>query len=201
MDEFNCRLLSFVPRALDGEAERWPVDSLRPEDMAGAGFRYTGGRRHQVDSVTCDVCEMQAWAWEAKDDPFDEHLAGSPQCEYLTTQLFKDCHKIFLLKREATDKASPAASNTVDEILTPPVTPIKPKAGRKPGRKPGRSMVLSPIVTVYDSTPSDDQKHNAVHRETENSPIEIAITAGGTKFTIQVTDVASPRGTKCRRID
>ncbi|KAF4829241.1 hypothetical protein CGCSCA4_v014642 [Colletotrichum siamense] len=162
--------------------------------MAGAGFRYTGERRHQADSVTCDFCEMQAWAWEAKDDPFEEHQTGSPNCQYLTTQLFKDRHKVFLLKREATDKASPAASNTVDEILTPPVTPVKPKTGRKPGRKSARSMVLSPNVTVYDSSPANEQTQDAVHQDTGKQPVEITITAGSTKITIQVTDV-SPRGT------
>ncbi|GKT94618.1 baculoviral IAP repeat-containing protein 3 [Colletotrichum tofieldiae] len=66
MDEFCVRLLSFFERGADGKPGRWPHPSLSPEDMAGAGFRLQGS---------------QAWKWEKKDDPFQQHQDASPKCE------------------------------------------------------------------------------------------------------------------------
>ncbi|KAK2737461.1 baculoviral iap repeat-containing protein 3 [Colletotrichum kahawae] len=140
MDTYFERLFTFHATGSesgDGEGRSWPVNTLRPEDMAGAGFYFTGNETQTPDSVTCFSCKMQAWQWKRKDDPFDEHSSGSPNCDY---------------------------------------------------------------VTIYDSAPADTQAQNAVHHDTSKQPVEIAITAGSTKFTIQVTDVG-PRGTKRLRVD
>ncbi|KAJ0327594.1 hypothetical protein COL922a_013437 [Colletotrichum nupharicola] len=183
----------------DGEGMKWPVNTLRSEDMAGAGFFFTGNETQTPDSVTCFSCKMQAWQWKRKDDPFDEHSSGSPNCEYVTTQQFEDRHNLFLMEKEGKKASKQSSPDTLDGPATPPETPTKPKATTKRYQY-RRKMVLSPIYTVYDSCPTNEQTQETVHRDTDKQPVEIAITAGDTKFTIQVTDV-SPRGTKRLRID
>ncbi|KAF5520152.1 Baculoviral IAP repeat-containing protein 7 [Colletotrichum aenigma] len=180
----------------DGEGMKWPVNTLRPEDMAGAGFFFTGNETQTPDSVTCFSCKMQAWQWKRNDDPFDEHSSGSPNCDYVTTEQFEDRHKLFLMDRESKNASKQNSPAALEAPATPPETPTKPKTIRKPKRK----MAMSPIVTIYDSAPADNQAQNAVHHDTGKQPVEIAITAGDSKFTIQVTDV-SPRGTKRLRVD
>ncbi|KAF5497011.1 Baculoviral IAP repeat-containing protein 3 [Colletotrichum siamense] len=199
MDTYFERLFTFHTTGSesgDGEGMKWPINTLRPEDMAGAGFYYTGIETKTSDSVTCFSCQMQAWKWKRKDNPFTEHSTGSPKCEYVTTQQFDDRHNLFLMEKEGKKASKQSSPDTLDGPATPPETPTKPKTIRRPKRK----MAMSPIVTIYDSAPADNQAQNAVHHDTGRQPVEIAITAGNTKFTIQVTDV-SPRGNKRLRVD
>ena len=40
---------------------------------------YTG----QYDKVTCFCCDVSVYAWEQKDDPYQEHIRKSPSCVFL----------------------------------------------------------------------------------------------------------------------
>ena len=58
----------------------WP-NQLKPNkyQLARNGFYYTG----EYDKVTCFCCDMTVYAWEQKDDSFQEHLRLSPSCVFL----------------------------------------------------------------------------------------------------------------------
>lgn len=175
MDEFCVRLLSYFERSEDGKPGRWPHPNLSPEDMAGAGFRLVSTQAKSGDSVICNFCSLQAWAWERKDDPYHQHQDGSPKCEYVVSDIFRKHQELFFMKKFE-------KGETEEPLLTPPMTPTKRTY------KPRRRMGLSPIVTVYDSTPS----HNATRASEEpqastGKPFEITVSTGETKVVIQIT--------------
>ncbi|GJC90948.1 E3 ubiquitin-protein ligase IAP-3 [Colletotrichum liriopes] len=174
MDEFCVRLLSFFERGADGKPGRWPHPSLSPEDMAGAGFRLQGSQVKSGDNVICDFCKLQAWKWEKKDDPFQQHQDASPKCEYVASSMFKGHHDVFVKKQP--DK------ETTQWPVTPPATPTK-----RP-YSPRRRMTFSPIITVHESAPSGQATQlSPKQQEQRLMPTEISVTAGEIKFVIQVS--------------
>ncbi|KAF9869871.1 baculoviral iap repeat-containing protein 3 [Colletotrichum karsti] len=183
METYSARLLSFYPNATgsepedEAEAGAWPITTLRGEDMAGAGFYFTGSTK-TPDSVTCHSCKLQAWKWEEKDDPFAQHKVGSPNCDYIATDEFEDCHRVFLARQEAKQSI---------EALTPPPTPAKPL--RKPRGPSKKKIALSKIMTVCDVAPSYTQDHTAMSQQgSDSKPIDISITAGDSRITIQINN-------------
>ncbi|KAL2875693.1 hypothetical protein SGCOL_009157 [Colletotrichum sp. CLE4] len=183
MDEFCVRLLSYFDRGMDGKPGRWPHSLPSPEYMAGAGFRFQSDQKDKGDIVTCDFCRMQAWAWERKDDPFAHHKE-SKGCEFIDSDIFHQHHDSFLRKKSEGNKAA-------DSLSSPPPTPTKKS------HKPRRKLVLSPIVTVYDSVSTEEADRKTVN---DNKPVEIAVSIGQTKIVIQVID-DSERDTKRTRLE
>ncbi|NXD41220.1 BIR7B protein, partial [Copsychus sechellarum] len=60
--------------------ENWPQNSsLHPEQLARAGFFYTG----QGDVVRCFYCDGGVRSWSFGDDPWREHAKWYPECEFL----------------------------------------------------------------------------------------------------------------------
>ncbi|KAL0766696.1 hypothetical protein CaCOL14_011141 [Colletotrichum acutatum] len=184
MDEFCVRLLSYFDRGMDGKPGRWPHSLPSPEDMAGAGYRFDGNQKVGGDIVVCDFCTMQAWAWERKDDPFAQHME-SKSCDYVDSEMFRQHHDKFLQKQGETKKMD-------DPMLTPPTTPTK-KA-----YKPRRRLHLSPIITLFDSMPSQEADPKIISGN--NKPVEIAISTGETKILIKITDDGE-RATKRIRLE
>ncbi|KAK2054877.1 hypothetical protein LY76DRAFT_211349 [Colletotrichum caudatum] len=174
MDEFCVRLLSFFERGTDGKPGRWPHPALSPEDMASAGFRLEGSQTQSGDSVICDFCKLQAWKWVTKDNPFEQHREASPNCEYVASGIFKEYHNVFVKKQLE-------VKEVVQCPISPPATPTK----RSP--RPRRRMGLSPIMTVYESTPTD-QEGSLKLQDKSQMPTEVFISAGGVEVVIRVCD-------------
>ncbi|EFQ25798.1 hypothetical protein CGRA01v4_14197 [Colletotrichum graminicola] len=174
MDEFCVRLLSFFERGTDGKPGRWPHPALSPEDMAGAGFRLQGSQAKLGDNVICDFCRLQAWKWETKDDPYHQHQEASPKCGYVTSDIFKEHHDVFLQKQ-------PDVKGVVQWPLSPPPTPTKRSC------KPRRRMGLSPIMTVCESTPFK-QETKSVKLQDQSQTSTISVTAGCVEVFIRVYD-------------
>ncbi|KAK1573196.1 uncharacterized protein LY79DRAFT_653248 [Colletotrichum navitas] len=174
MDDFCVRLLSFFERGTDGKPGRWPHPALSPEDMAGAGFRLQGSQAKPGDNVICCFCKLQAWKWETKDDPYHQHQEASPKCEYVTSDIFKEHHDVFLQKQLD-------VTEVVQGPLSPPPTPTKRSY------KPRRRMGLSPIVTVYDSAPSHQATKSLGLQEQSQRPT-VSVTAGCVEVFIRVCD-------------
>ncbi|NXY77063.1 BIR7B protein, partial [Glareola pratincola] len=60
--------------------QNWPrYTGMRPEQLAGAGFFYTG----QGDVVRCFYCGGGVRNWSFSDDPWREHAKWYPGCEFL----------------------------------------------------------------------------------------------------------------------
>ncbi|KAM9178305.1 baculoviral IAP repeat-containing protein 7 [Mergus octosetaceus] len=60
--------------------QNWPQSSeIRPEQLARAGFFYTG----QGDVVRCFYCNESMRNWAVGDDPWREHAKWNPRCEFL----------------------------------------------------------------------------------------------------------------------
>ncbi|KDN64387.1 hypothetical protein CSUB01_06163 [Colletotrichum sublineola] len=175
MDEFCVRLLSFFDRGTDGKPGRWPHPALSPEDMAGAGFRLQGSQLKSGDNVICDFCKLQAWRWETKDDPFHQHQDASPNCEYVTSDLFKEHHDVFVRKQQLEVKE-------IDQRpLTPPATPTKRSY------KPRRRMALSQIATVYESAPTHQATQGSLNLQGQSKmAAEVSLTAGSVDVVIRV---------------
>ncbi|NXA80308.1 BIR7B protein, partial [Thryothorus ludovicianus] len=60
--------------------ENWPQNSsVHPEQLARAGFFYTG----RGDVVRCFYCDGGVRSWSFGDDPWREHAKWYPECEFL----------------------------------------------------------------------------------------------------------------------
>ncbi|KAI6073953.1 Baculoviral IAP repeat-containing protein 7 isoform X1 [Aix galericulata] len=60
--------------------QNWPQNSeMRPEQLARAGFFYTG----QGDAVRCFYCNGSLRNWAVGNDPWREHAKWHPRCEFL----------------------------------------------------------------------------------------------------------------------
>ncbi|XP_030319002.1 baculoviral IAP repeat-containing protein 7 [Calypte anna] len=60
--------------------QNWPQSTdLHPEQLARAGFFYTG----QGDVVRCFYCDGGVRNWAFGDDPWREHAKWYPECEFL----------------------------------------------------------------------------------------------------------------------
>ncbi|KAJ4417488.1 hypothetical protein N0V82_006152 [Gnomoniopsis sp. IMI 355080] len=70
---------SRAPKALS-----WPHKSLKPADMAKAGFVFTP-LPSNPDNVTCFLCTKALDGWEQDDRPLEEHLKHSPECGWAIT--------------------------------------------------------------------------------------------------------------------
>lgn len=60
--------------------DEWPLQiKQRPEELASAGFFYTG----KSDAVVCFHCDLGLNRWETTDNPFEEHLKHAKFCNYI----------------------------------------------------------------------------------------------------------------------
>lgn len=59
--------------------ENWPSPYVRPEDLAAAGFYFTG----QIDRVRCFECRTEICRWEDGDDPMSEHQRWGGRCAFI----------------------------------------------------------------------------------------------------------------------
>lgn len=67
--------------------QNWPLScNQRPEDLAEAGFFYSG----KSDAVFCFDCGQGLQDWEDEDTPWGEHARWSPECPYLLNTKGRD---------------------------------------------------------------------------------------------------------------
>lgn len=57
----------------------WPLSYIRPADLAGAGFVYTG----RADNVQCVFCREFVGEWDIEDFPYTEHRNLFPHCPFI----------------------------------------------------------------------------------------------------------------------
>ena len=68
----------------------WPLnESVHPEQLARAGFVYTG----EGSLVQCFQCEARYCNWLKRDDPLSVHKALAPHCKFLPTLASKTKQK------------------------------------------------------------------------------------------------------------
>ncbi|ROW04520.1 hypothetical protein VMCG_05029 [Cytospora schulzeri] len=70
---------SRAPKALT-----WPHKSIKPTDMAKAGFIFQP-LPSNPDNVSCFLCNKALDGWEEDDNPLEEHLRHSPECGWAIT--------------------------------------------------------------------------------------------------------------------
>jgi len=57
----------------------WPVEFLDKNELAAAGFHYTGIK----DIVCCAFCCVRLGRWKENDIPNKEHKRWSPPCPFI----------------------------------------------------------------------------------------------------------------------
>ncbi|KAI3393050.1 hypothetical protein diail_4789 [Diaporthe ilicicola] len=62
----------------------WPHKSIKPADMAKAGFFFQP-LPSNPDNVVCFLCNKALDGWEEDDSPLEEHLKHSPECGWAIT--------------------------------------------------------------------------------------------------------------------
>ncbi|KAF2885561.1 hypothetical protein ILUMI_20629 [Ignelater luminosus] len=64
--------------------KEWPFDDDKPcsaQKLAEAGF-YFAGSAADPDAVQCFLCDKALDGWDEEDDPWEEHLSHSENCEF-----------------------------------------------------------------------------------------------------------------------
>ncbi|XP_053308718.1 baculoviral IAP repeat-containing protein 7 [Spea bombifrons] len=81
----------------------WPPNAgVTPDQLARAGFFYTGNR----DKVKCFHCDGGLWNWERGDDPWREHAKWFPRCEFLVHSMGQE----YVRRAQESHFSSPEAS-------------------------------------------------------------------------------------------
>ncbi|XP_025203225.1 putative inhibitor of apoptosis [Melanaphis sacchari] len=100
--------MTAMERCLLSFNETWPINFLRPYDMARAGFFYSGVN----DEVECHVCGIEFYDWKHGDDPLQLHTRYFMHCPFIKEILasvdgrlrtFNNWPLIFLRPREMVD--------------------------------------------------------------------------------------------------
>lgn len=89
--------LSISGNRLRTFTKEWKVDFLTIEDMAEAGFYYTGIQ----DITKCLYCPKEFQNWKKGDIPLDVHKRESPDCPF-----FKAEHGAYLHKYNMHDNTN-----------------------------------------------------------------------------------------------
>lgn len=121
------RLISF---------DHWPLQYLRPEQLAAAGFFYLG----QGDDVACFECGAEINNWQRGEDPMAEHRDDWPNCRFINNL---PCGNITI----DAEKARPSASKNPRKTA-----PDTPKEAVKEG-KTGPTTHEEPKISI-NKTPS-----------------------------------------------
>jgi hypothetical protein len=58
--------------------ESWPLSFMDKNEMAAAGFYFTGFG----DMVRCPFCKVLMGYWKSGDNPFFDHKRRSPDCDF-----------------------------------------------------------------------------------------------------------------------
>ena len=100
--DFGDGLLMTFPLFKDGQEQVYVANEIKerlssydnwsgiktPEDLAIAGFRYTG----VGDTVQCDACGLRLHRWRSTDDPTEEHRRYSSGCSFIRRWFMPQSH-------------------------------------------------------------------------------------------------------------
>ncbi|CAO2655896.1 Nn.00g046990.m01.CDS01 [Neocucurbitaria sp. VM-36] len=111
----------------------WPLDSNAGypsvDQMVDAGWYYDPADG-AADGVTCAYCSLSLDAWDAGDNPMEEHRRRSPDCLFFTlAQLYKPPPKPEPVKKAK--RASTKAKRASNRSSTASTASRKPTRGKK----------------------------------------------------------------------
>lgn len=164
----------------------WPLDTAAGypgvEQLAAAGW-YFDPAEGTPDGVTCPYCELSLDAWDAGDDPLEEHRRRQPDCYFFTlSELYhptKPAPK--KAKRVTKGKRASTRSSTVSNATTNSTTTKKSKRGKKrtseameedtqisePARDTSKRMRYSSMSSFPDDLPVGTPKKTPTDMENE----------------------------------
>ena len=180
---------------------QWPHKHPAPQAIIDAGFKYAPTAT-APDSVICHTCTWSLWLWEKSDDPYEEHLKNSPECEWLK----KHHEALMLARKHACRRCSakfpsntklhdhvrdhhtrkPTNENTPPTVTlatspTPPTSPPSaPSAPVSPPQTPvakpsaPATLSLSPITPIAFASPSPAPASPPAPTTTPRKPISWA---------------------------
>ncbi|KAF2642517.1 inhibitor of apoptosis repeat-containing protein [Massarina eburnea CBS 473.64] len=147
-------------------ANLWPLDEAEGfpgvEQMIRAGWYYDP-MEDAPDGVTCPYCALSLDAWDAGDDPTEEHRRRSSDCLFFTlNELYRPTQKP---KKAARAKRSSTRSSTASKTTT---RTKKAAAKEKPLPHPPSDYVSTNLDQVSDFT-----KGNFIASTPKNEPKEL----------------------------
>jgi len=163
--------VNIVPREFLSEANRfrtfegrWPLDFIRPADLANAGFIYTG----RDDVVQCVFCREFIGGWTSEDFPHTEHRSIFPTCPFVLGQ---ECGNI------------PIQTQPYDPFVSQDAMPYRPGQGPSGAGSAG----------VDEAGCKDDDPANPDDDGDQKEPVINVIKPGGEMGIVEHTGPAQPR--------
>ncbi|KAH7396609.1 hypothetical protein DE146DRAFT_614117 [Phaeosphaeria sp. MPI-PUGE-AT-0046c] len=165
----------------------WPLDTAAGypgvEQLAAAGWHFDPAEG-MPDGVTCPYCQLSLDAWDAGDDPLEEHRRRQPDCYFFT--LSEHYHPTKpapkKAKRVTKGKRASTRSSTASNVTTNTTTTTKKsKRGKKrsseameedtqisePAQDTSKRMRFSSMSSFPDDLPIGTPKKTPTHMETE----------------------------------
>lgn len=97
----------------------WPRSMRqKPEDLAEAGFFYTG----QGDKTKCFYCDGGLKDWENDDIPWEQHARWFDRCAYVQLVKGRD-----YVQRVITESCAISDTDEIETGLTPEAAPVQPQ--------------------------------------------------------------------------
>lgn len=123
-----------------------PEVTQTPEDMAQAGFFYSG----KDDVVYCYFCGQGIRAWEPEDDVWIEHARWSPNCGHLLNCKGSEFVRMVKLAETNPEMSYSSIENTREDLST---------------------QVTTPMVNGHTAGGSSHKEENAETLEDSDSPL------------------------------
>jgi hypothetical protein len=161
----------------------WPLDPDAGypsiQQLAAAGWFYDPAG-DTPDGVSCPYCHLSLDAWDAGDDPLEEHRRRAPDC------LFFALNELYHPKPVAKAKRGPKSkriSNSSSTISSTASTAAPAKRGPKPKRVSDSSIISSAASTT------------APEKKTRGSTISNATSTAATKKKTRASTVSNATST------
>ncbi|XP_069136336.1 uncharacterized protein [Argopecten irradians] len=135
----------------------WTSQDLKqsPEEMADAGFIYTG----PADCVRCFYCGGDVWDWETTDVPWNEHARYFPFCKYLLNRKGID----FVIENDSSE------DDFEDELMSSPTKEIGTIRGGSPFELEwGDGGIISGHIGISDVSSDVDILLDTMDYDEEN---------------------------------
>lgn len=166
----------------------WPLDTAAGypgvQQLAAAGWHFDPAE-DMPDGVSCAYCELSLDAWDAGDDPFEEHRRRQPDCYFFTLKELYHPNKPAPKKAKRVTKGKRAStrSSTVSNVTTNTTTTTtkKSKRGKKrtseameedtqisePAQETSKRMRYSSMPSLPDDLPCGTPKKMPSEMESE----------------------------------
>ncbi|KAF1952420.1 inhibitor of apoptosis repeat-containing protein [Byssothecium circinans] len=186
-------------------ADLWPLDEAAGfpsiEQMVNAGWYYDPSN-DTPDGVTCPYCSLSLDAWDAGDDPTDEHSKRSPDCLFFSLkELYHPTQKTKATRGKRASSRSSTASRTAAKSTRTKKAVAKEELNKALQPQPSLdASIISFAESVTTSVADAPAKRQTKGRKTKKAQEDsIVVESFAESVADSVADAPAKRATRGRK--